>query len=133
MDVVKLRTAIEQHNEQLLNPPPAPAADPDDFMAMMMANMPKGKPIHGGPYYAVYEGCFQENAIGGMVIDEQTRVLQQGEPIPGLYACGDNTRGIMLPGDLGVGFIEGVLSAMTFAMCSGYVAAEEASAYCEKE
>lgn len=132
-DVDKLRQAIEAHNQQVLNPPPAPPVDPDDFMAVLMASMPKGKPVGDGPYYAVFQGCFQENAIGGMVIDEHTSVLRQGKPIPGLYACGDNTRGIMLPGDVGVGFIEGVLSAMTFAMCSGYVAAEEAVAYCQHQ
>lgn len=91
---------------------------------MMMASRPKAVPLEQGPYYAIYEGCFQENAIGGMTIDEQTRVQRGGIPIPGLYACGDNTRGIMLPGDIGVAFIEGVLSAMTFAMTSGYVAAQ---------
>lgn len=129
----KIRDAISQHNWQIQNPTPAPPVDPDDFMAQIMANMPKGKEIGCGPYYAIYQGCFQENAIGGMTIDEHTNVLRQGKPIPGLYACGDNTRGIMLPGDIGVAFIEGVLSAMTFAMCSGYVAAEEASAFCDAE
>jgi succinate dehydrogenase/fumarate reductase flavoprotein subunit len=132
-DPEKIRDAISQHNWQIQNPPPAPPVDPDDFMAQIMANMPKGKEIGCGPYYAIYQGCFKENAIGGMTIDEHTNVLRQGKPIPGLYACGDNTRGIMLPGDIGVAFIEGVLSAMTFAMCSGYVAAEEASVFCDAE
>ncbi len=129
MDINNLRDAVAQHNAQIQNPPPVPPVDPDNFMALMMANRPKGKEFTDGPCYAVYQGCFQENAIGGMVIDEQTRVLSGGKPVPGLYACGDNTRGIMLPGDIGVAFIEGVLSAMTFSMCSGYVAAEEAAAY----
>ena len=130
MNAEDLHEAVNKHNEQILHAAPAPAPDPDDFMAQMMAKMPKGRVYEGGPCYAIYEGCFQENAIGGMEIDEKTRVLtKENKPIPGLYACGDNTRGIMLSGDIGVGYIEGVLSAMTFAMCSGYVAAEEASGY----
>ena len=54
-----------------------------------------------------------------------------GTPIAGLYACGDNTRGIMLPGDVGVQYIETYLSAMTYAMCSGYLAAEKAIEFVE--
>lgn len=129
MNAEALQKAVQQHNDQILHPAPRPEPAPDDFMAQMMARMPKGKPYEGGPCYAVYQGCFQENAIGGMEIDEKTRVLSKGNPIPGLYACGDNTRGIMLSGEIGVAYIEGVLSAMTYAMCSGYVAAEEAAAY----
>jgi len=127
----KLADIVTWHNEKLRNTPPAPERpfDPDDFMAAMMARMPKAVPLERGPYYAIYEGCFQENAIGGMTIDEKTRVQRGGKPLPGLYACGDNTRGIMLSGDIGVGFIEMILSAMTYAMTSGYSAAEEAAAY----
>lgn len=129
LDVKKenLEDAIAQKNEQIKHPMPMPPMDPDDFMAKMMASMPKGHPIKEGPYYAIFQDCFQENAIGGMTIDENTNVQRKGEPVKGLYACGDNTRGIMLSGDIGVAFIEGVLSAMTFAMCSGFVSGTEAS------
>ena len=73
---------------------------------------------------------FHENSIGGMTIDEQMRVMTPaGEPIPGLYAAGDTTRGIMVSGEVGVNFIEGVLSAMTSAMTGGYLAAVNAAAY----
>ena len=124
----KLENVIKMHNEKMANRPKMdlPPADPDDFMAQMMARMPKGHPIGAGPYYAIYEGCFQENAIGGMTIDENAHILRNGQPIKGLYGCGDTTRGIMLSGDIGVAFIEMVLSAMTFAMTSGYVAANAA-------
>ena len=64
-----------------------------------------------------------------MATDSQVRVLKQGRPIPGLYAAGDNIRGIMLPGEVGVAYIEGVLSALTTAFCSGYLAGEEAAEY----
>lgn len=127
----KLAEIVTWHNEKLRSCPagatqPAPPVDPDDLMPMMMGSSPT-VPLEQGPFYAIYEGCFQENAIGGMTIDEQARVQRGGIPIPGLYACGDNTRGIMLPGDIGVAFIEGILSAMTFAMTSGYVAAQAAA------
>ncbi len=58
---------------------------------------PKHPPIPFGkaPYCAVKMKMFHENAIGGMTIDENTSVLRDGKPIPGLYACGDTTRGIM--------------------------------------
>ena len=35
--------------------------------------------------------------------------------MPGLYAAGDNIRGIMLSGAIGVQYIESVLSALTSA------------------
>lgn len=82
--------------------------------------------LKDGPFYAVIMKGFQENAVGGMVIDPQCKVLRNGKPIQGLFACGDNTRGIMLSGDVGVSYIEGYLSAMTYAMTSGYLAAEVA-------
>jgi len=124
----KLEKVVAEHNEKMTNKPTMapPPAEPDDFMAMMMANMPKAHPLGEGPYTAVYQGCFQENAIGGMTIDENARIMRKGSPIKGLYGCGDTTRGIMLSGDIGVAFIEMVLSAMTFAMTSGYVAAKAA-------
>ena len=98
----------------------------DNPLLMMLDHFPDPHQLHA-PYYAIFMGMFQENAIGGMTIDENTAVLRGGVPIPNLYAAGDNTRGIMLPGDVGVSYIENVLSAMTFAMCSGYIAGEEAA------
>lgn len=107
--------------------PPPPGGDDDDDMMFPMGEMPKPHPLEKGPFYAVIMKMFQENAVGGMTIDENTNVVRpDGTPIPGLYACGDNTRGIMLPGDVGVQYIETYLSAMTYAMCSGFLAAEKA-------
>lgn len=105
----------------------------DDDMMFFMGDMPKPHPLETGPFYAVVMKMFQENAVGGMTIDENTNVLRpDGTAIAGLYACGDNTRGIMLPGDIGVQYIETYLSAMTYAMCSGYLAAEKAIEYVSK-
>ncbi|MCR5784529.1 MAG: FAD-dependent oxidoreductase [Eubacterium sp.] len=80
-----------------------------------------------GPFYALREKLFHENAIGGMVIDGHMNVLKDGKPIEGLYACGDNTRGIMVPGKVGVAYVESVISALTFAFSSGYACGEECS------
>ena len=109
-------------------PPPGTGGDDDDEgMMMPMGEMASPHPLENGPFYAVFLKIFQENAVGGMTIDENASVVRpDGTAIPGLYACGDNTRGIMLPGDIGVQYIEGYLSAMTYAMSSGYLAAENA-------
>lgn len=107
--------------------PPPGMGDDDDGMMMPMGDMPAPHALEEGPFYAVIMKMFQENAVGGMTIDENTNVLKSdGSVIPGLYACGDNTRGIMLPGDIGVQYIEQYLSAMTYAMCSGFLAAQKA-------
>lgn len=96
-------------------------------MGGMMMEMPPAHELHG-TLYAVFMKMFHENAIGGMTIDENTNVIRAADrkPIEGLYAAGDTCRGIMIPGDLGVQYVEGVLSAMTSAMCTGYLAAEKA-------
>lgn len=109
-------------------PPPKPDGDEEGGMFGPM-DMPDPTPISNGPFYALYLKLFHENAVGGMATDSQVRVLKNGEPIPGLYAAGDNIRGIMLPGDVGVQYIESVLSALTVAFCSGYLAGQEAVTY----
>lgn len=114
----KLLTAADAYAKSL----EVPAAPAGDFPPM------KKEPLGVGPYYAVYKKMFHENALGGVVIDENTSVLRGGRPIPGLYATGDGTRGIMVPGPVGVGYIEGTISALTFALTSGYVAGQEAAA-----
>lgn len=86
------------------------------------------RPMDEPPFYAIVEKIFHENGSGGLVTDGQFHVLKQGCPIPGLYAAGDNIRGIMLPGRIGVRYIEGILSALTFALNSGFAAGEEAVA-----
>ncbi len=110
-----------------MGPPPGMGGDDDGGMMMPMMEMTPPHALEEGPFYAVIMKGFQENAVGGMTIDENCNVCKpDGTPIPGLYACGDNTRGIMLPGDIGVQYIEMYLSAMTYAMCSGYLAVNKA-------
>lgn len=109
-------------------PPPKPGEEDEGGMFGPM-DMPDPDPIAVGPFYALFVKLFHENAVGGMATDSQVRVLKQGKPIPGLYAAGDNIRGIMLPGAIGVQYIESFLSALTVAFCSGYLAGEEAVKY----
>ena len=89
----------------------------------------KPQPIQHGPFYAVKQKLFHENAVGGINIDENTNVTKNGAAIPGLYAAGDTTRGIMVAGDIGVTYIEMVFSALTYAFNSGYIAGTEAANY----
>ena len=111
-------------------PPPMPGGDDDDEGGMFgPMDRPAPTPIAQGPFYALFLKLFHENAVGGMSTDSDLRVLKNGQPIPGLYAAGDNIRGIMLPGDVGVTYIEGVLSALTSAFCGGYIAGQRATDY----
>lgn len=107
---------VEQVDYENRHPRPMPPP-PDGFPPH-----PDPMPVEKGPFYAMRLKLFHENAVGGMKIDSETRVLDKsGKAIPGLYACGDNTRGIMLPGDVGVRYIENKVSALTFALSSGYL------------
>lgn len=117
-----LHRAAQAHRESLKNQPemgPGPDGRP----------MPPKQPLGEGPYYAIYKKMFHENALGGVVIDENTNVVRGGRPVPGLYATGDGTRGVMMPGPVGVGYIEATISALTFALTSGFVAGKEAAAF----
>lgn len=116
---------VKAYNESTLTP----RVFPPDFPEFM-------KPKHDaiaieqGPFYAIKMKMFHENAIGGMTIDENASVLKGGSPIPGLYACGDNTRGIMGHGDVCVDYLESVFTSLTMAYNEGYIAGTEAANYC---
>ena len=127
IDPVAFREKIEDYNKRTDHPMPLPPGMPD-FMR------PKHPPMRFGraPYYAVKMKMFHENSIGGMTIDENASVLRDGKPIPGLYACGDTTRGIMFAGDLSVSYLEGVFTSLTQAYNEGFIAGTEA-ARCAKE
>ena len=135
MDPVQFAAEIEAYNRELLEPkqPMMPMTDfGDDQEEPMLPPMmmgPAPQPIAKGPFYAVKMTMFHENSMGGMVIDKNTSVLKDGAPIPGLYAAGDTTRGIMVPGDIGVQYIEGVFTALTYAFNSGYLSGISAARY----
>lgn len=128
-----LKKAAEAYKESLKNQPPmgpgGPGGNDGAEGGGGFPAMPPKAPLGEGPYYAIYKKMFHENAIGGVVIDENTNVVRGGRPVPGLYAAGDGTRGIMVPGEVGVGYIEGTISALTFALTSGFVAGQEAAKF----
>ncbi len=113
-DPVRFAAEIEAYNQDLLTPkkPKLPVMNlgeekPEGEMPPMMMGAPP-QPISKGPFYAIKMTMFHENSMGGMVIDKNTSVLKNGTPIPGLYASGDTTRGVMVTGDIGVQYIEGI-------------------------
>jgi len=76
-------------------------------------------PLEKGPFYCMVLYPGEMGTAGGMVIDTHARVLKaDGEPIPGLYACGNCTTAL-LPTYPGPGSTLG--PAMTF----GYLAAKD--------
>lgn len=128
IDLEQFRKNIADYNESTKHPRPLPP-DMPEFMRPKHPPMAFGK----APYYAIKMKMFHENAIGGMTIDENASVLRNGEPIPGLYACGDTTRGIMFAGDLSVSYLEGVFTSLTQAYNEGYIAGVEAARFAQKD
>lgn len=115
---------VADYNKSTEHPAPIPE-DMPEFMRPKHDPMP----ICKAPFYAIKMKMFHENSIGGMTIDENASVLKNGEPIPGLYAAGDTTRGIMVSGDIGVDYLEGVFSSLTMAYNEGYIAGTEAGKF----
>ncbi len=118
---------VDEYNESTQKPRVFPPDFPD-FMKPKHDSIP----LSEGPFYAIKMKMFHENSIGGMTINENASVLKGGKPIEGLYACGDNTRGIMGHGDVCVDFLEGIFSSLTMAYNEGYIAGCEAAKYCGK-
>jgi fumarate reductase flavoprotein subunit len=125
IDRAVLLKDVSDYNERVKNPAPVPD-DLPDFMRPKHAPMP----VAQAPFYAIKMKMFHENSIGGMTIDENASVLKNGIPIPGLYASGDTTRGIMVSGDIGVDYLELVFSSLTMAYNEGYIAGTEAAKFC---
>ena len=125
-DQQEFRKIIADYNESTKHPaPPPPDMDP-------MFRRPDPMPIEQGPFYAMKLGLFHEDAVGGMTIDRNASVLKGGVPVPGLYAAGDTTRGIMVPGEVGVNYIEMVFSCLTQAFNEGYIAGVEAARHAKE-
>lgn len=86
-------------------------------------------PMETGPYYALYEKLFQENAGGGLTTDSDLRVLDEnGRVIPRLYAVGDNSTGLMLGSGEYSETVEQNVSMFTWAVASGYMVPETVAA-----
>ena len=83
------------------------------------------KPVEQGPFYGLFLCRFNEGAEGGLVNDDNLRVLDKaGKPFPGLYAAGDCCRGLIKSDDRG-----GKFGEMGWAMASGFLAAQEMAGY----
>ena len=83
------------------------------------------RPVEQGPFYALFLTRFNEGAEGGLVNDDNLRVLDRnGKPFPGLYAAGDCCRGLLKESDEG-----GKFGEMGWAMASGFLAAQEMAGY----
>ncbi len=85
-------------------------------------------PVKNPPYYAIFLTRFNEGAVGGIVNDENLRVLDKNNrPFEGLYTVGDCCKGLIKTDDAG-----GKFGEMPWAMASGYLAGYEAAAYLTK-
>ena len=70
---------IAQYHRSLSETPPVPPAPSPDGpgdgeMDLSFLMGPPPRPMEAGPYYAIKMKLFHENSVGGMVIDENTRV-----------------------------------------------------------
>ena len=84
-------------------------------------------PCEKGPFYALFQGRFNEGAVGGVVTDENLRMLRaDGRPFAGIYMAGDCCRGVLKKNDERSKFGE-----MPWAMASGWIAAQEMADYLE--
>lgn len=131
VDAVNLKNSVVKNNEYALT-----GVDPDfhrgetDYQkgngdATWPGPNPTLGPIEQGPFYAVrlYPGDI--GAAAGLVTDELARVLDKnGQPIAGLYACGNDMHSIMGGTYPGPGITLG--PGLTFAYIAGAHAAGRA-------
>lgn len=98
---------IEKYNSYCAN------GNDEDFLKDPKALVPIKKP----PFYAFFGKRFSEGAFGGVRVNERTEVIdKQGQIIPGLYATGDAAGANLIRDQLGV------ISELTWAVASGYIA-----------
>ena len=84
-------------------------------------------PCETGPFYALFQGRFNEGAVGGVVTDDRLRMLRaDGTPFSGIYMAGDCCRGVLKKNDERSKFGE-----MPWAMASGWLAAQEMADHIE--
>ena len=81
-----LKSSVEKHNSYI------DSGVDLDFKKVMAATMVK---MSEGPYYALSQYPSVHHTMGGLVIDETTKVYDIfGQVIPGLYAAGEVTGGL---------------------------------------
>ena len=82
-------------------------------------------PLEHGPYYAIKLVVGDIGTFAGLVTDAQTRVLDAaGQPIPGLYAVGNDAASVMGGNYPGAGITLG--PALTFGYVAGQTLAQGA-------
>ena len=82
-------------------------------------------PLEHGPYYAIKLVVGDIGTFAGLVTDAQTRVLDAaGQPIPGLYAVGNDAASVMGGNYPGAGITLG--PALTFGYVAGQTLAQAA-------
>lgn len=85
-------------------------------------------PIQQGPFYALFQGRFNEGAVGIICNDDHLRLLHQdGTPFHGVYLAGDCCTGVLKHNDERSKFGE-----MPWAMASGWLSAIEMADYLAK-
>lgn len=84
-----------------------------------------GKPVLAPPYRAAKVTGALFHTQGGLVVDQDARVLRaDGTPLPNLYAGGGAARGVSGAGADGYMAGNGLLTATTFGKLAGLAAAE---------
>ncbi len=83
------------------------------------------KPKLSAPYYAVKVTGALFHTQGGLVVNENARVMdKKGNTLPNLFAGGGSARGISGPADWGYMAGNGLLTATTFGRLAGSAAAK---------
>ena len=82
-------------------------------------------PVKEGPFYALFQGRFNEGAVGIIANDDHLRLLHEnGTPFEGVYLAGDCCTGVLKHDDERSKFGE-----MPWAMASGWLSAGEMADY----
>ena len=88
------------------------------------------KAINKGPYYVARHMPGGYGSLGGIEVNENMEVLNDDfAPIPGLYACGNDTATVFA--DSYCFYNPG--STMSYAINSGRIAAKECVAYMDSD
>jgi predicted oxidoreductase len=81
--------------------------------------------VKEGPFYAVLMLRFNEGSEGGLVNDDDLRLVKEdGTPFHGIFVAGDTCRGVLKQDDEG-----GKFGEMPWAMASGYLVAQSMADY----
>lgn len=88
-------------------------------------------PVETPPFYAVQIYPGDLGTKGGLVTDDQSRVMKDGQPIPGLYAAGNSSASVMGRTYPGAGGTIG--PALTFGFLAAECAAREQAEKSDRE